>query len=516
MRSILILITNIILKKEREIHMKHMKKIWALLFAVIMMLAIGTTAMAYTVIINQNSADKGTHTYGAYQIFKGTLSSDGVLSNIEWGSGITEAGKTALGDAAAYAEAITNDTAAKTKAAELAQYLANPEKTGSDKIEGLEGGYYLIQDTVDPTGSLPSSKTKFILKVVKDTSVTVKSSVPSVEKKVQDINDSDAAPTLSGLQDSADYDIGDSIPYTITATIGDGIGYYDSYSLQFVDTMSKGLTLDEGSWDIKVGTKSIKSSFALTSAAGANGGTIWTWAAQNIKDEVSANSKVVLTYNATLNKDAVVGSAGNPNTVVLKYDNNPNASGNGTPGGTTPPDTNIVFTYKVVFNKVDADQKALTGADFKLEKKVNGAWTDVTTLGSGENKPTKAKDSLTSGGATAANAKFTFSGLDDGEYKLTETTTPSGYNTIDPIVFTITAEHDILSDSPVLKSLNGTDGSEFTMTSSEGTLTANVVNKKGSTLPETGGIGTTIFYVLGSILVLGAVILLVTRRRMSR
>ena len=185
-------------------------------------------------------------------------------------------------------------------------------------------------------------------------------------------------------------------------------------------------------------------------------------------------------------------------------------------GGTTPPDTNIVFTYKVVFNKVDADQKALTGADFKLEKKVNGAWTDVTTLGSGENKPTKAKDSLTSGGATAANAKFTFSGLDDGEYKLTETTTPSGYNTIDPIVFTITAEHDILSDSPVLKSLNGTDGSEFTMTSSEGTLTANVVNKKGSTLPETGGIGTTIFYVLGSILVLGAVILLVTRRRMSR
>ena len=308
--------------------MKHMKKIWALLFAVIMMLAIGTTAMAYTVIINQNSADKGTHTYGAYQIFKGTLSSDGVLSNIEWGSGITEAGKTALGDAAAYAEAITNDTAAKTKAAELAQYLANPEKTGSDKIEGLEGGYYLIQDTVDPTGSLPSSKTKFILKVVKDTSVTVKSSVPSVEKKVQDINDSDAAPTLSGLQDSADYDIGDSIPYTITATIGDGIGYYDSYSLQFVDTMSKGLTLDEGSWDIKVGTKSIKSSFALTSAAGANGGTIWTWAAQNIKDEVSANSKVVLTYNATLNKDAVVGSAGNPNTVVLKYDNNPNDGGN--------------------------------------------------------------------------------------------------------------------------------------------------------------------------------------------
>ena len=132
--------------------MKHMRKIWALLFAAIMMFAVGTTAMAYTVTINQNAADKGTHTYGAYQIFKGALSADGVLSNIQWGSGITEAGKTALGDATTYAGTITSDAIAKTKAAELATYLASPEKTGSDKIEDLEGGYYLIQDISDPTG----------------------------------------------------------------------------------------------------------------------------------------------------------------------------------------------------------------------------------------------------------------------------------------------------------------------------------------------------------------------------
>lgn len=498
--------------------MKHMRKIWALLFAAIMMFAVGTTAMAYTVTINQNAADKGTHTYGAYQIFKGALSADGVLSNIQWGSGITEAGKTALGDATTYAGTITSDAIAKTKAAELATYLASPEKTGSDKIEDLEGGYYLIQDISDPTGDNPSSKTKFILKVVKDTEVNVKSSVPSVEKKVQDINDSDTTPTLSGLQDSADYDIGDSIPYTITATIGAGIGNYDSYSLQFVDTMSKGLTLNESSWDIKVGETSLKSVFTLTSVAGANDATIYTWAATDIKSYISEGSKVVLTYSATLNKNAVVGSAGNPNTVVLKYDNNPNNSGKGTPGGTTPTDTNIVFTYKTVFNKVDGDGKPLTGADFKLEKKVNGSWTDVTARGSGENKPTKTVESLTIGEATATNAKFTFSGLDDGQYRLTETTTPTNYNTIEPIEFTITATHDIVSDSPALTSLTGTDGGSFTMTpsTSEGSLTANVKNQKGSTLPETGGIGTTIFYVLGSILVLGAVILLATRRRMSR
>ena len=462
----------------------------------------------YTITITPNAQDKGTHTYGAYQIFKGKLGSDGSLSNIEWGSGITEAGQEALGDAAAYAKTLTDANAA-TKAAELAQYLASPEKTGTDKIEGLEGGYYLVQDTTAPTGDKPSAQTKYILKVAADVTVNVKSSVPSVVKKVQDINDSDATPALSDLQDSADYDIGDTIPYTITGTIGSGIDNFSSYSFQFVDEMSKGLTLDESNWDIKVGTKSIKSLFTLTSAEGENGSKIWTWAATDIKPEVTDGSKVVLTYNCTLNKDAVVGKAGNPNEVFLKFDNNPNKSGEGKPEGETPKDKNIVFTYKTVFNKVDKDKNALTGADFKLEKFVNGDWVDVTTLGSGENKPTKT-------GSTAGST-FEFSGLDDGKYKLTETTTPEGYNTIDPIEFTITAEHEILSDNPALTSLTGTGPKEFTMTANvdAGSLTADVVNEKGATLPETGGIGTIIFYVLGSLLVVGCGIVLISKRRME-
>ena len=493
--------------------MKLLNKALVALFALTLLLGTGINVFAdgYTVTITQNADDKGTHTYGAYQIFAGDIATDGTLSNIVWGSGITDAGKTALGNATEYAKGMTT-TNASEKATQLAGYLSTAEKTGSDKIEGLEGGYYLIKDENDPTGSKPSSQTKYILKVVNDVTVKVKSSVPSVVKKVQDINDSDNEPTLSGLQDSADYDIGDTIPYTITATIGSGIANYSAYSFQFVDEMSKGLTLDESTWDIKVGEKSIKNLFTLTST-GTDSKT-WTWSATNIKPEITDGKQVVLTYNCTLNKDAVIGSTGNPNTVKLKFDNNPNNCGKGSPAGETPWDKNIVFTYKTVFYKVDGSNNnvALTGADFKLEKKTGpDTYTDVTTLHTGEGvaNPTKTGDST---GST-----FTFLGLDDGTYRLTEITTPSGYNTIEPIIFTITAGHEVTSDNPSLTSLTGAGGASFTMTPNlaDGSLTATIQNQKGSTLPSTGGAGTTAFYVIGGVLVAGAAVMLIAKNRFS-
>ena len=500
-----IVLANESKQEERKKNMKSWKKIAAVAMTAAMLAtvpAVSVFAAGYTVTITQNPQDKGTHTYGAYQIFKGDLAEDGTLSNIQWGSGISDEGKTALGDAEAYAKTITSDNAA-AKADELAQYLAAAEKTGSTSITDLEGGYYLIQDDTDPEGT-PASKTKYILRVVRNVDVAVKSSVPSVEKKVQDINDSDETPTLTNLQDSADYDIGDTVPYTITATIGSGISNYSAYSFNFVDDISSGLTLVEDSWDIKVGTKSIKDSFTLS-----NDGTVWTWAATNIKGEISDGSQVVLTYNCILNQNAVVGATGNPNEVKLQFDNNPNSCGEGKPEGETPWDKNIVFTYKTVFNKVDNNKQPVTGADFKLEKKVNGAWVDVTGLNTGDGAANPTK--------TVTGNKFEFTGLDDGDYKLTETATPPSYNSIDPIEFTITADHDITSEDPRLTSLTGTDGKEFTMTPSEtdGTLTADIINEKGSTLPETGGMGTTIFYIVGTVLVIGAGVLLVTRRRMS-
>ena len=215
------------------------------------------------------------------------------------------------------------------------------------------------------------------------------------------------------------------------------------------------------------------------------------------------NSVITVEYTATLNENAVLGSAGNLNNVYLEYSNNPNKSEAGNnETGNTPADKVIVFTYKTIINKVDGEDKPLTGAEFTLEKynKETDEWEAIAVVKNDE-------------GTT-----FTFSGLDDGDYRLTETKTPAGYNTIEPIEFTITAEHDVLSDNPALTSLSGnatTGEITFTSSTTEGSLSADVVNKAGSTLPETGGMGTTIFYILGGLLVLFAVVLLVSKKRMS-
>ena len=164
------------------------------------------------------------------------------------------------------------------------------------------------------------------------------------------------------------------------------------------------------------------------------------------------------------------------------------------PTGTTPKDKVIVFTYKAAVNKVDQDGKALPGAEFKLEKVLaNGSKVELTLT------------------KNAEGTVFTAVGLDDGNYVLTETVTPTGYNTIAPVEFTIGAEHELDSQDPKLVSLTG--GDMFTGAIDTLTLTADVVNQAGTTLPETGGAGTTMIYVIGAVLVLGAGLVLVTKKR---
>ena len=306
---------------------------------------------------------------------------------------------------------------------------------------------------------------------------------------------------MSDWQDSADHDINDKVPFKLTATLPSNFDSYKEYYLEFKDTLSAGLTYNK---DAKVylvnnGVKTdVTSSFTIAD----NGSS---YKINNLKSlsGVTATTKVVVEYTATLNEHAVIGSAGNPNTVHLEYSNNPNYTGNGenSPKGETPKDTVIVFTYKVVVNKVDQDKKPLAGAKFKLEKKlVNGSYKEVATV------------------STTAGSKFEFKGLDDGEYRLTETETPAGYNSIAPITFKVTASHETESDMPKLTDLNGEKVSgeiKFEKDVNAGSLTTDVVNKKGSLLPNTGGIGTTLLYLAGSILVVGAGILLVTKKRME-
>ena len=349
---------------------------------------------------------------------------------------------------------------------------------------------------------------------------TPKSDVPEVEKKVKDTNDSTGV--TSDWQDSADYDIGDSVPFQLKATLADNVSSYTTYKVVFHDTLSKGLTYNN---DAKVyidGTET--NGFTVTATVNADGTTTLTVSCDDVKALGAGNSSVItVEYTAKLNENAVLGSAGNPNEVYLEYSNNPNKSEEGNnETGETPKDVVIVFTYKTIINKVDSETKPLTGAAFKLEKLIKGEDGAADTW-------TTVKEFAVDGTTTS----FTFSGLDDGQYKLTETKTPVGYNTIDPIYFVIEATHGETADVPTLKTLNAyltdangnkqtemKDGESVnidlgTVDLTAGSITTTVVNKSGSELPSTGGIGTTIFYVLGGVLVLAAVVLLVTKKRMS-
>ena len=506
--------------------MKHIKKLASLLLALVMVLSLATTAFAeettYSITINNSTAG---HTYEAYQIFTGDLH-EGVLSNIKWGSSVSVAGQTALGDAAAKAETLKTEADAKAFAKEVAPYLtaaagsADTVTDGKYVISDLTAGYYLVKDQDGSLTGDADAYTEYIIKVVSDTTATPKSSVPTVEKKVEDTNDSTGV--TSGWQDSADYDIGDSIPFQLKATLANNVSSYTTYKVVFHDTLSKGLTYNN---DAKVNIDGTETNgFTVTATVNADGTTTLTVSCDDVKALGAGNSSVItVEYTAKLNENAVLGSAGNPNEVYLEYSNNPNKSEKGNnETGETPKDVVIVFTYKTIINKVDSENKPLTGAAFKLEKLIkdkDGAadtWTTVQEFTVDE-----------------TTTSFTFSGLDDGQYKLTETKTPVGYNTIDPIYFVIEATHDETADAPTLKTLKAyltdADGNKQTemkdgesvnidlgtVDQTAGSITTNVVNKAGSTLPETGGIGTTIFYILGSVLLVGAAILLITKKRMS-
>lgn len=504
--------------------MKKFKKLFGFFcaFALILgMNVIPASAEGTTYSITINNSVEG-HTYEAYQIFTGDLAVKNgkkVLSNIVWGSGVSEAGQTALGNAAAKADTLKTEADVKAFAKEVAPYLtteagsANTVTNGKYVISGLTAGYYLIKDQDGSLTGDNDSYTDYIIKVVGDTTATPKSDVPTVEKKVKDINDS-TDDAMTDWQDSADHDIDDSVPFQLKATLADNVSSYTTYKVVFHDTLSKGLTYNNDAKVFIDGTET--NGFTVTSTVNADGTTTLTVSCDDVKALGAGNSSVItVEYTATLNGNAVLGSAGNPNEVYLEYSNNPNKSESGNnETGNTPKDVVIVFTYKTIISKITKNPNydpedeeseeyiSLTGAEFTLEKynKETDEWNAITAVKNDE-------------GTT-----FTFSGLDDGKYRLTETTTPAGYNTIDPIEFTITAEHDVLSDNPALTSLSGnatTGKITFTSNTTEGSLSTNVVNKAGVTLPETGGIGTTLFYVAGAGLVLVAVVLLITRKRMN-
>ena len=492
--------------------MKTIKRSIALVLAMILTLAMSVTVFAApnadqnTFSLTLNKAVEG-HTYEAYQILSGDLSADkATLSNIKWGEGINAEGQTALGgDAAGYAKKLAdmgnNSSELKEQAQIIGANLASAsgsvtvtDPDAKNVISNLKPGYYLIKDKDDSLQG-QESYTEFILHVTDDVEANVKADVPSVEKKVKDTNDTTGETT--GWQDSADYDIGDDVPFQLTATLANNIESYKTYSLKFNDTLSKGLDYNNDAV-IKLGDKVVTDSF--TPSYDATAKTL-TFTCDNILAFGAKNSdKIVVEYTAKLNENAEIGAAGNPNTVYLDFSNNPNNGGEGD-RGKTPEDKVIVFTYKLTVNKVDKENKPLTGAEFSLFKKVNG-----------KDELVEVKKILST---NAEGTVFGFTGLDDGTYVLRETKTPDGYNSIEDQTFTISAKHDENSDDPKLTELTGdpASGSVIVFTPENGELSTDVINNKGSVLPSTGGAGRVAIYVIGAILVLGGGIVLVTKKR---
>lgn len=443
--------------------------------------------------------------------------------------------------------------------------LITSTDTGSIS-QNVQQGYYLIVQSV------ASDKNAYSMILVSTAdsaegglTVSLKRNVPTLEKKVKDINDSkvDDVTTNGDWQDSADYDLGDKVPFQLTGTMPQNIAAYSTYKYVFHDSLSKGLTLDEDS--IKVYVKNGDTETELAKATeGASGYTVTTSndstpavnstekteftgatnfsvsfadlktarAAGNGTITLDKDSKIIVRYTATVNENAVIGSKGNPNEANLEFSNNPNYSGETQPTGTTPNDRVIVFTYEVDINKIDdsAAKKPLSGAKFKLEKKVPDLYTEGAQKGQqktdasgnklykweqigGEIAATEVKD-----GSTVKSYTAPFLRVDDGTYRLTETVAPTGYTPIAPKEFTITASHDTNSVDPKLTSfkLTGLTTSAIEQnTNPSGIASADIVNTKGTGLPSTGGMGTVLLYVAGiAVFVLaGATLVMALRRR---
>ena len=491
--------------------MKKVKRMLALLAAFALVLAMAVPAFAegsnqYTISVPAGS----NHTYQVYQIFTGDYSSDGKLSNIKWGKNSNSRGDSVnIGDKVD--ENVLNQLAAvagkpeEEKLAVIEQY-ANLSENGMDTVSEskpikVAAGYYLFKDTT--TGI---SGNTYIAEVVGDVSIKAKNShVPGFEKKLKDTNDTEG--TTTDWQDVADHDIGDAIPFKLEGTVpADYDAEYTSYYFAFHDVEERGLTFNKDSVEVYVDNTKIETGFEVKTST--NDGCSFEVVFSNLKDikAVYAGSKIRVEYTSTLNDKAVIGGDGNLNKAQLEYSNNPRDTSS---KDKTVWDNVVVFTYQVVVNKyansVEENHK-LAGAEFTLTKKLkDGTTKNIAVVKSPDGK------------------QFTFKGLDDGEYTLTETVTPEGYNTIEPITFNVSANHEINWDgtgnrSALLESLTGNKGTgEITFTSDKGTgaLTTDIINKSGTVLPSTGGMGTTVFYVVGGGLMAVAVVLLVTKKRME-
>ncbi len=519
-------------RKEKQ----RIRRFSALLLSLMLICAMSMTAFATetgaenttaaTETEGGKTAAASTHSYTAYQIFAGEYF-DGKLSNIEWGvnaqdpeiqKAIAEAllGENASTDLAKILEVLGTVGDKSETANKLAAAIASKaDKLGAGESvqNGSEvaPGYYIVIDTTTNVGE-GDARSFALLQCIDGTiKINAKTGTVTSDKKVKDTNDSDVNDPTNGVLDtSADYDIGDKVPFELTGTVAENFELFQGpYKFVFHDKESAGLTFN-ADVIVTIDGNEIKDGYKVDTTP-ADGDTF-----EVIFDDlkgisgVHAGSEIKISYTSTLNKDAVIGSAGNDNKMYLEYSNNPSG---GDETGKTPEKSVIVFTYKVEINKVDQNTQPLKGAGFALYKVDNNSDNQWNGRDASDTKNYKL---VASYDTDSEMTTFSFEGIDDGEYLLVETKTPAGYNSIEPVAFTVTAGHangalTTLNGNPIAGSVQLT----FTPDAGSGTLGTDVVNKSGSLLPSTGGIGTTMFYIIGGVLMVGACMMLFVRKIMT-
>ena len=525
--------------------MKRMKKLVALLFSLIMLCALAMPAMAagpYSITI---TGAKG-HTYTAYQVFSGayfhgngqnyTDANKEYLSDVQWGDDINgDALLTALKGSPIIGSDFTDKTIAEDvayvlqgygdKSKELDEFARIVGKNlkpgaagtisnvaGEDKkatITGLDAGYYFVKDT----GTIGDGEiaTKFLVKVVGDATVDIKAEAPTIEKKIVDTTDTSHTSA----------NIGDQVEFKLTAKVPD-MASFDNYTFTIRDTLSKGLTFDAASVVVKIGTTELTAGTNYTLGAldtSTNTFTI-TFTKAQLGDNVkhTAGATIVVTYKATLNSNALTTEK-ETNKAKLIYSNNPDEAGTGT--ATTPEVPTYIYNFNIDVDKYDgtngtATDKKLKDAEFVLYK-LEGANKKYYKWDTSSKKVTwvnEANISDATSRKTDENGKATFEGLKEGTYYLEEITAPKGYNTLKkPVEVDIKATYN--PDGTLNTAAAGCKLQQDTAKGGHYYQVQSISNKAGAVLPSTGGIGTTIFYVLGSILVLGAAVLLIVKKRMK-
>ena len=547
-----------------------MKKAAKKLFAVLLALAMLSTLAVPVFAADPPAADLSGHTFDVYQIFKGTVAAkagdNGLrLSNAEWGDGIVQS--LFVPDIAAYTlfeknpfTSFTTTTTAAEVVAVMENWAENDSKNALNfarrayfcinkgtanrhssqngtSITFNEDGYYLIVDATSTHNKDQARNFSNLILAKAGTSIEVTPKVvkPTVTKQVQ-TNTGDLGTAV--FADSASHAINEPFYFKLTATLpaSTAYKYYRAYRVQFNDTHTAGITLDDFDTNLtvqikcrtKTATLTAGTDYTLTSTTTPAGFTLYIQLINEfapttgiiVADLETSGAEIEVTYKAHLNESAdaitypaagTTANVTNKNSVTLHYSNSPNEE---KPldivHGTTTAAAAYVATFgvnntKYADNLPDDGGAALAGAEFKL-------YTDPTCSADKEVKlyqytdgnyyPINSATGKTEATMVSADTtgKFNICGLDAGTYYLQETKAPDGYNTCEKIEIKINAT---------------LTGDTVDLTNAKG-MVNNIVDYSGVVLPSTGGMGTTIFYVVGGLLMVGAAVLLVTKKRMQK